>query len=354
VQVDLSPPEFPNFWIKKLGDVQKRYEGEDVVETQRYLLFPQKAGDFKLGPLTARIARRVRVKPPIKDPFFDDDFFNGFFARLQWTRIASNTLSLHVDPLPGNVELYGTFTIRATADKTVVDADQPVRVTIEIEGEGNVDDIEKFDPHIPDTVVYSDDPVVKERMKDGKYGGTFRQTITIVSDHDFTVPSFTLRYYDSIRKQVVEKRTPPIRVKVRGGRKAAASASTTPLPPAEKGTEAPLGTPRPTERQAGGSTFVGWIYLLVGLLLGAGATYGAGRLKRRLSSRRKMGDIARAIRRARDDKTLMELLLPYAGEDETIRSALQRLEENIYRNGRHRIDRELLAEIVDELEHGER
>lgn len=349
VQVELAAPEFSNFWIKKLGDVEKSYDGDFVVEKQRYLIFPQKAGDYKLGPLTAKIAKRVRVKPPINDPFFDDDFFNGFFARLEWTRVASNTLDIHVDPLPGGVQLYGNFTIHAKADKTVVDADQPVRVTIEIEGEGNIDDIEKFEPRIPDAVVYSDDPVVKERMKEGRYGGTFKETVTIVSDHDFTVPPFVLRYYDSGEGRVVEKRTRPIHVKVKGGgrdvlpRKTSVSANPHENPGA---TDAGRG-PQSGKPQNGG--VAGWIYLLAGLLTGAAAMYAYGKAVT-VWGKRKEIDVVRAIRRAKSDKELMDLLLPYAGEDEEIKEALEKLEENIYGGKRHRIDRETMAEIVEDLE----
>jgi hypothetical protein len=353
VQVELASPEFSNFWIKKLGDVEKSYDGDYVIEKQRYLIFPQKAGDFKLGPLTAKIARRVRVKPPIRDPFFDDDFFNGFFARLQWTRIASNTLNLHVDPLPGNVELYGDFTIHARADKTVVDANQPVRVTIEIEGEGNIDDIKKFEPQIPDTVVYSDDPVVKEWVKNGRYGGSFKETITIVSDHDFTVPSFVLRYFDDKERRIVEKKTAPIFVKVKGGRSVVASKGPAAVSASEKGGlergEAEEKSVISPSEKGGISP---WLYLLAGTLLGAGAMAGMRELKVRFGTR-KESDIAKSIRRAKSDRELLDLLLPYAKDDEEIKKALEKLEENVYGKKRHKIDKKALAEIVEEIENPE-
>lgn len=350
VQVDLETPEFANFWIKKLGDVEKTIDGEYIVEKQRYLIFPQKAGEYTLGPLTAKIAKRVRVKPPIADPFFDDDFFNGFFARLQWTRIASNSVKLHVDPLPGNVDLYGKFDIRAGVDKNVTDVDQPVRLTIEIEGEGNIDDIEKFEPSIPDAVVYSDEPVVKEWVRDGRYGGTFRQTVTIVSDHDFTIPSLVLRYYDKYENRVVEKKTAPIKIHVRGGRQVAASRSN--VSPSEKSAALSQASSRKEELiqtyNASGSK-MGWVYLLIGLLLGGGGVYAAGRLKKSMAFGKK-SDTADLIRRTRDERKLFELLLPYANESIEIKEALEKLEENLYRKKRHKIDRKLLADIVEELE----
>ncbi|WP_456451440.1 BatD family protein [Hydrogenimonas sp.] len=350
-QVELQKPEFPNFWIKKLGEATREYDGEYEVQKQRYLLFPQKAGHYKLGPLTAKLAKRVRVKPPIDDPFFDDDFFNGFFARLQWSRIASNSVEVDVAPLPGGVELYGDFTIRAEADKTQVEANKPVRITVTVEGEGNVEDIAKFEPDIPGAVIYADDPVVKEWVKNGVYGGTFTQTITVVADRDFTVPPFTLRYYDPKKGEVVEKKTGPIFVKVVGGAPAPAATKRAPVT-AATATDEEKSSKSESVQTDSGVGVSGWLaaaLLLLGAVLGAGGVLAAGRLKLRWRERAKP-PVARQILRARSDKELFDLLLPYAKEDAEIDEAVKKLEANIYQGTRHKIDKALMAEIVEELE----
>ena len=352
-QIDLQKPEFANFWIKKVGDVERLHENGYIVEKHRYLIFPQKPGSYKLGPLTAKIAKRVRVKPPINDPFFDDDFFNGFFARLQWTRIASNSVTIDVDPLPGGVELYGTFTIRAEADRTDVEVNKPVRITVSVEGEGNIEDIKKFEPEISGAVVYADEPIVKEWLKNGVYGGTFKQNITVVADRDFMVPSFVLRYFDKREQKVVEKRTAPIFIHVVGGVKAGTKE-------AEKiqksnGIEKSESTAshNATDESVSSTGMVPtWAsigLLILGMVLGGGIVYGFGYLKKRMG-RKKEIDIVREIRRARSDKELFNLLLPYAKDDREIEMALKKLEENIYRGARHKIDKAWMAEIVGELE----
>ncbi|WP_457597453.1 BatD family protein [Hydrogenimonas sp.] len=354
-QVEIQKPEFPNFWIKQLGEATKRMEGDEVVETRRYLLFPQKPGDFTLGPLTARVAKRVRVKPPIDDPFFDDDFFNGFFARLQWRRIASNRLEAHVAPLPGGVSLYGDFTIRVEADKRKVAAGKPVRFTIEVEGEGNVEDIGKFEPDIPGAVVYADEPAIKEWVKNGRYGGSFTQVVTVVSDGNFTFPSLTLRYYDPKADKVVEKRTAPIFVEVTGGAvgQSAARGAATPGDTAaaetqtqgeERKTAAPGG-----EESASLPLWAALALLALGGALGAWGAVAYGRWRSRKRGRKET-PAAKRILRARNDRELFELLLPYAHDDPEIAKALRRLEANLYHGANHKVDRELLAEIVEELE----
>jgi len=354
-QVDLPTPEFPNFWIKPVGDATRRIEGESVVETRRYLLFPQKAGRYTLGPVTARIARRVRVKPPINDPFFNDDFFNDFFARLEWSRIASDSLTVDVDPLPGGVDLYGDFSIRVKADKREAEADKPVRFTITVEGEGNVEDIPKFEPDIPDAVVYADEPQVKEWLKNGAYGGTFTQNVTVVAERDFTFPSLTLRYYDPKTGKVVEKKTAPIAVKVKGGKSRAAASVAAPQTKEPGGPGGGVGATRQAASAAvgaPGSALPLWAVIALvaaGAAAGAGAVAGWQRL-RRAGTRKKTVPAARRIRKARSDRELFDLLLPYAKEDPDIERAVKALEENLYGGAKHRIDKELMAQIVEELE----
>jgi len=45
---------------------------------------------------------------------------------------------------------------------------------------------------------------------------------------------------------------------------------------------------------------------------------------------------------------LFELLLPYSKESETIAKALNKLEENLYKNGNNKIDKEELMEVFEE------
>ncbi|WP_456404388.1 BatD family protein [Hydrogenimonas sp.] len=356
VDVQVQKPEFANFWIKQLGDPQVYDDAEATVRVYRYLLFPQKAGDFELGPLTAKLARRVMMKPSFgNDPFFDDDFFNSMFARLEWQRIASNTLGVHVEPLPGGAELYGNFDLNVSVDRREVEANRPVRVTIRIEGYGNIDDVRKYDPSIPDAVVYADEPKIEAYIRGGRYGGTALQTVTIVADHNYTIPSLTLRYVDSESGKLVEKRSEPIAITVRGGRSPSAGATMQPPPalqepPGGHGSEEKSATAS-SKRREGGAFW--WAYLLFGAVLGAGGLYGWLRLRERLRSvRHKEIPIGKRIRTAGSDRELLALLLPYAKKSAYIDRAVRLLEENLFEKGRHRVDREELAWEVEELEEG--
>lgn len=357
VQMEMPKLELSDFWIKKVGDAIDGVEGSYRTKTQRYLIFPQKAGVFQVGPLTMKLAKRVRVRQPFgNDPFFNDDFFNGFFAQLKWTRIASNRKTLHVDPLPGGVELYGRFDIHAEADKTVVEANKPVRVNVRIDGEGNIDDIRKYDPHIPDAVVYADDPKIKTRLINGRYGGTFTQTITVVADHDFTFPSLTLRYYDPDQKRVVEKRTAPIDVHVKGGvKKAPPAATSQPKEENVAGTE--INEHKKSlaamETEYRSSTPI-WLAFAGGFLLGALTLWLVVRYGTRFKKKKEPEDIVTQILRTKDDRTLLALIIPYAMKDEELKAITRHLEAKIFGNEKYKPDREKIAAIVADLLDDER
>lgn len=351
VRAQMERIDFPDFWIKQVGNPEQYVQGDSVVEVHRYVIFPQKAGHYTLGPVTAKLARKVRMKSPINDPFFaNDPFFSDFFTRLQWTRIASNSVEVDADPLPGGVDLYGDFTIRATVDKRQVHAGKPVNVTVHIEGEGNVEDIEKFNPDIPNAVVYAEEPVVKEWVKNGVYGGSFTQKITIVADGDYTIPPFTIRYYDKKSHKVVERKTRPIPIHVIGGHKAP-PAATQVSKPSHGGNSVQRGTSQ-VETPSKASGGFAWWWILAGFIGGVGVSVGAVWLMRRWRSvrERRRPNIVQKILRAKDDRELFELLLPYAADDEEIAEAVRKLEENLYKGAKNSIDKRVLAGIVEEIE----
>ncbi|SFP51114.1 BatD family protein [Hydrogenimonas thermophila] len=354
VESQVESPEFSNFWIKQVGNVQEYVEGNYIVKKVKYIIFPQKAGNFKLEPLTAKLARRVAVKQPFgNDPFFNDDFFNTMFARLETKRIASNTLSIEVKPLPNSLELYGKFDISVTVDKKEVEANKPVKVGIRIDGYGNIDDIKKFDLNIPDAVVYADEPKIDTRISNGKYGGTFMQTITVVAESNFTIPSLTLKFVDSETNQPTEIKSEPIKIFVKGGKKADTNIEQKIVKQPEvvkkdsKDKENNVGSAMLSQKE---QTASGWLMFIIGLAVGVLSAFGISKFRQNRVSMKSLSSKARAIRQAKDEKELFELLLPYIKDDPQIEDAVKKLEENLFKGASHRIDKKLLAEIIEEIE----
>ncbi len=348
-KIELSPPDLENFWVKEIKGVKQSLQGDYIVQRYSYMLFAQKPGDFTIPSVVANIGTKVRRRNSMggfSDPFFDDPFFNSFISSLEWKKVFSNEERLHVEPLPDNLEVYGDFEIKASVDKKEVNAGKPVNLTITIEGEGNVDDIKKFEIDIPEAVVYADEPKIESGLKDGKYYGRFTQKIAIVADQDFTIPSIEFNYFDKNEKKEITKKTSPIEIKVKG------NGLTTNVPKIETSKELKEEIKRDNQKNELTSKPVmkesqnGYLYLFAGILLGSVLTYLFLQYKPTMGKKEQKPVIDR-IKRAKDDKELYNILLAFANKGEYIKETLDKLEKNIYKDEKNIIDK---AEIADYFE----
>jgi hypothetical protein len=344
-KVELSEPEFKKFWVKKIKGLKDGQEGNYRTQTYSYVLFPQEEGNFTLDAPFVQLGRREAGAGVFNDPFF-----GNIGARMSWRKLFANNLKLNIKPLPDDLEVYGTYTIQAHVDRDEVKANKPVNLTIEIKGQGNLEDIKKFEMDIEDAVVYSDE---LKLYNSGLTKGVVSQKIAIVADRDFTIPSVSFSYFDkeSQHKKVI--RTEPIKIKVKG-------ASTQAV--ASKGMEQKIdpnraerlpqeepqrddATSRPSNEPTSKS-----LWFIFGLLSGVLLALLGWLINRKLKGgfQRKEMPLTKKIRRAKTDKELFELLLPYRHDGEVIKEALVKLEENIYASGLEKVDREDLIEFFEE------
>lgn len=336
-----KPLELSDFWVKQIDDDAVRgQENGYITRTIRYLLFPQKSGELTIPATYAEVSRRIRSRrtnPIFSDPFFYDSLLN---TRVQRQKIFATDLNLSVKPLPQGVELFGDFTLHAEVDKQKVKANKPVHLTIRIEGEGNVEDIRKFSPTLPNALVYADDPKRTSQMRNGRYYGTFEQKIAVIPDRNVTILPMSLRYFDKNTHEIVTKRTPPFVIEVENPRYAVAATSPGATPHVES---APATTPQSpvplkhlAELEALALFAVGFVSGLITFwLLGL---WGRERPERDL----KIEPMARRIRRAKSDAALFELLLPYRHDDPLIAEAVATLEAKLYGKGEGIVDRKAL------------
>jgi len=342
--IQISEPKLEHFWIKRINTQAERSSDTEgyITQTYRYLLFAQQSGEMNIPAIFAQLGTRVQTQRNnmFGDPFFNDPFFGG--ARMQYRKVYSNPATLHVQPLPEGLEVYGSFTMHSDVDKTSVSVNKPVNLHIHIEGSGNVEDIHKFDPQIDHAIVYANDPEVKSFIKDGKYYGTFDQTIAIIPDRDITITPQTFRYFDSRAKEVADLNTQPFFIKVNGASPVAETAAPV--------IESAQSLPKETVPAAAASATEGKFSLAeslgifaTGFIAGA-AFIGLLALRRREHSPRKRTDapMVKQIKTAGKERELFELLLPFKGEAALIDTTLDQLESNLYRGGKHTIDRKAL------------
>jgi len=341
-KINITEPKIEDFWIKKSPKPTKSIEGDKVVMTYSYLIFPQKSGYFKIKPIEADVGALKRRDSG--GNFFNDPFFNAFDQTIQWRKYISNKLFIHVKPLPNNLEVYGSFDLKASVDTIETKANKPVNLTIKINGNGNIDDVKKFNLDIDNVVVYSDEPKVRAGLNAGVYGGVFTQKVALIADSDFTIPALKFTYYDKNLKKVVTKETKPIKIKVKGGAKSEIVPKLT-----TNSNKKIQSTPKATEviQKNEISSQKAYLFLFFGFLFGILVSFGYFKFNSRKKVKKET-PIINKIKKSKGDKELFELLLPYGKKDEYIKNILETLEENIYGNKKTKMDKkEIIQHFLD-------
>ena len=347
-KLQLSEPKLENFWIKKVDDVEKTSEKDYIVFKQKYLLFPQKSGEYDLSSLEADIGKIVKEKisnemlddPLLRNSFFRDSFFDSVTNKLTWQKIYSNALHISVKPLPNNLELFGDYSLTSTVDKTSVDANQPVNLTISITGKGNIDDIQKYNLTIPNVVSYADEPKIEETFQTDEYGGNFTQKIAFVAQNDYTIPRIELTYFDKNTNQVKTIHSEPINIKVinNNPNNSAVKIETNNIP------KVPNDNKTSEIKEDKNINYIVLALIVLFVILASLLFF----KKKKTTKIEK--DIVKAIKKAKNDKELFELLLPYSKKSEIITDVLNKLEENLYKKTNHKIDKnELMNFFEDEI-----
>ncbi len=343
-KLEVGEPKVEDFWVKKVDMIERTSESDYIVEKIHYKLFPQKGGTFHIPKLTALVG--VVEAGGMGGGVFDDPFFNSFISNINWKRVYSNSLTIKVNSLPNNLELYGDFKISASVDKKRVHANRPVNLTIRVEGEGNIDDIKKFELNLDSAVIYSDEPIVKSKLVNGVYRGEFTQKISIISDGNFTIPPLELKYFDRANREVRTVSTEPIDIEVIGGATVTQQSKVAEARPFKFKKEVES-TPQKVVTEVEESQTQKYLYILVGFITGVLLTVGAFKIIVNLKAKREERDIIKAVKKAKSDKELFNLLLPYTNRSPKIKEALDRLERNIYRGENNKIDK---RGIIEELE----
>jgi len=340
-KLDIEEPQFEDFWIKKMAGVKEGIEGEYTTKIYSYILFAQKSGKLSIPSVTANVGQLAQQQRRRgMDPFFN----NAFGQQLRYTKVFSNELILDVEALPNRLELYGDFNIKAEVDKTTVTANKPLNLTVSVEGIGNIDDVKKFSLDIKGAVVYANEPVIKARVEGEDYLGSFEQKIVIIADGSYTIPPLELRYFDKASQKELVKQSAPIEITVTGG---IAKVSTVQNTSGNTLEVSETIKERPALTESAVMTQNSWLELLYSALTG----FGIGGLFVWLMMRSRSENIPKKsvarpieqqIKKAKSDKALFELLLPYKKESALIDSALVQLEENLYRGAKHSIDKKAL------------
>lgn len=189
-------PQVSGFWIEEFPmerDVRretvrvngKRYVKADV---RKMALFPTAPADYRIEPGTMKASiRQEAQQTSVFDEFFDDSFFSGgsFFARRENRILKPPPIQVTVKPFPEEGKpasfqgAVGNFRISASIDKNSVKQNDPVTMKLVIEGEGNIETLNKPSaPDLPGFKTYDSDASTQLFKTGNVIGG--RKTFEIV------------------------------------------------------------------------------------------------------------------------------------------------------------------------------
>ncbi len=353
-KIELNDPLFDNIWIKRVGKVEKTTKDDYILTAYKYILFPQKEGIFKLDNFFASIATVHRQRA---NNFFNDPFFDNFNSTVTYKKIYAKSLTFKANPIPNNLDIYGEFSLKVSVDKQKIYPNKPVNLTINIQGEGNIDDIKEFEVNIPNAVVYSDKPTIKTQLQNNSYMGIFTQKVSIIGSEDFIIPSLQFEYFSKSLNKKITRKTKPISIKVLNTQTTAQknihnTAHNTVSPKLEisKDLES-INTTTKRVLYTKQDSKSSYIIFIIGVIFGIVLTILFFRIKFKKTT--KEIPLVKEIRKVRkDDNKLFKLLLPYKGQFSSVDTILEKLEENIYNNTKYKIDINSILydiELIDKI-----
>jgi len=224
LQLGIEPPKLKDFLVREIEQVARRQENVEgklfEVIDKKYLLLPLQQGVKEIPSLkvefSTHLARRRR------GGFFEDDFFSGFWGpSIEQKKVFSTSLKIEVDSLPkhsGNVDAVGQFTnFEVKVDKNEVMVNEPIALTINIEGMGNLQQISYPKLKLPSVFKHYESKFnVNEDLSVDYKGGSkhFEYVIQVGKDGVFTIPGQTFTFFDTKTRSYKSLKSKEIELKI--------------------------------------------------------------------------------------------------------------------------------------------
>ncbi len=223
---ETAQPQYNGFWVQDIDkNISGPYQGEVNGKSYMYyvlrkkLLFPQQSGKLTIKPLTLQIDLQV----PVYRNFFGmrvPDF------EMKRVKLTSGKKILQVKPLPKEGQpvdfsgAVGDFDFQTNITNNQVKSGEPVNVTVQVSGLGNLKLFDLPKLKAPDGLeVYEPKHIehVKATFKGNK--GTVQDEYIIVPDNagKYIIPGMRFVYFDPAAQQYVTKTSKDIILFVSGG-----------------------------------------------------------------------------------------------------------------------------------------
>lgn len=220
------PPDAEGFWMEDLPPQRKYYTS---INDRRFLVneikrayFPTAPGVYEIGPATVEI-----YVDDARNRSFNDIFSRALrpgLGRAQTLKTESKKIV--VLPLPGRGKPEGfagtvanNVKLSMSADKQVVQVGEPINVTVEVSGTGNMKTVAPPPFELEDFKTYesgsSSDVFKRDYVVSGRK--TYDFVVIPKVEGKWTIPSIELPYFDPITRGYKVARSHPIRLDVKPG-----------------------------------------------------------------------------------------------------------------------------------------
>jgi len=270
-------------YSKLISESNQTIKNGEYYKKFTYILFPQATGTINIAPRVAKVSR-IQEK-------------TGFTVS---DTLESKPAKIELYSLPNNLTISGNLNMHLIRLSKTIKANTPASFRLEITGSGNLDDIKSFELPLKNASYFSDKPTREYKIVKGKVQAKFVQNFSVVSDKSYKIPPLKLTYFNTQTKLEESLLTKEQIVNI-------------PKPLASK-------------REL--------IFLLIGLFLGIGISL-LWLLKKR---KRKLNNLQQAIKKAKNDKELYQILLPYSQKVE-LKEFIKKLEANIYNGAKNKINK---------------
>ena len=218
----LTIPEFRDFWSEEVVPEKKYYK---TIGTERYVvsekviaLYPLKSGSLEIPETSLRI----EVPDDVRDRFFNDPFFSFPSMKMKQKNLRAKPIPVLVKPLPPEkpdnfTNLVGQFGLSVNLSKSEIKMSDSTTLNIELSGRGNVKDgILKLPAELPAFKIYDDRPAVETVKSETGIQGkkSFKKALVPVQSGEFSIPSFSVSYFDPQKGTYENLESPSLVVRV--------------------------------------------------------------------------------------------------------------------------------------------
>lgn len=226
---ELKYPDFKGFLREDIETPPLRNLESEVIDgvqygtgvLQRFILYPQISGDIRIDPV--EITAMVQQRTNVRDPFFDDPFFDNFFSGVSTVpqKVMTQPVTIMVRPLPAPRPAdfhgaVGSFDLSSSLSATEAEVNDAITLTVTLRGTGNLSLAGEPLINFPQGIEKYDPKVTVKSSGSASGSKTFEYLLIPRNTGSFDLPPVSYTVFDPQQEKYVTLRTGGYSVTVSG------------------------------------------------------------------------------------------------------------------------------------------